>query len=265
MPITTLRCCGRERNSRAAGPDECRATPAGMDALGGPAYHADMAVGGPAPGRWISMRWFGATAGEAQAAMPGDALVGKPLYQITQALTVRAAPGQIWPWLMQTGQRQAGFYSDSRVWDACVDLYYRVLSRERRVPRERYAHADDRIHPGWQDRAVGDRILDGPPGTAYYVVVELVPERVKVSFTDTHLPYLLPARCRPAVRGELSDATILGPRPDGTTRVVHRVRFSAEPWWFRLLAVPVVLIWGEAITSRRFLRGLRSRAEGTTA
>jgi hypothetical protein len=43
--------------------------------------------------------------------------------------------------------------------------------------------------------------------------------------------------------------------------MVHRVRFTAEPMAFRLLAVPVVLIWGEAITTRRFLRGVRSRAE----
>lgn len=88
---------------------------------------------------------------------------------------------------------------------------------------------------------------------------------VKVLFTDTHLPYLVPARWRPAVRGALTDVTVLTPRPNGTTRIVHRVRFSAEPPAFRLLAVPVVLIWGEAITSRRFLRGVRSRAERQTA
>lgn len=193
--------------------------------------------------------------------MPGDTIVAAPLCQITQALTVQASPQQVWPWLMQTGQRQAGFYSDSRVWDGCVDLYYRVLSRERGAVRERYDHVDDRITRAWQDRAVGDLIMDGPPGTAYYVVRELVPARVCVLFTDTHLPCLVPARWRPAVRGELTDVTVLTPGPGGTTRLVNRVRFSAEPLVFRLVVVPVVLIWGEAITCRRFLRGVRSRAE----
>jgi hypothetical protein len=197
--------------------------------------------------------------------MPGDDLVARPLCQITQAITVRADPGRIWPWLMQTGQRQAGFYADSRVWDACVDLYYQVLSLERGTGRERYVHVDDHVTEAWQDRAVGDLVMDGPPGTAYYVVRELVPERVRVLFTDTHLPYLLPARWRAAVRGELTDVTVLTPRADGTTRMVHRVRFCAEPPLFRLVAVPVVLVWGEAITTRRFLRGVRSRAERGTA
>ncbi len=197
--------------------------------------------------------------------MHGDDLVTTPFCQITQALTVRADPKQIWRWLMQTGQRKAGFYADSRIWDACVDLYYRLLSRGRGIARERYVHVDDRITHAWQDRAVGDLIMDGPPRTAYYIVRELVPERVRVLFTDTHLPYLVPARWRAAVHGELTDVTVLTPRPDGTTRMVHRVRFSAEPLAFRLLVVPVVLIWGEAITTRRFLRGLRSRAERDTA
>jgi hypothetical protein len=33
------------------------------------------------------------------------------------------------------------------------------------------------------------------------------------------------------------------------------------PWPFRAYAVPIVLIWGEVITARNFLRGIKRRAE----
>jgi hypothetical protein len=170
---------------------------------------------------------LGATIEEARAGMPGDNLVAAPLCQITQAVIVRAGPERIWPWLMQTGQRRGGFYADSAVWDACVDLYYRVLSRERGVLRERYRHVDDRITDAWQDRAVGDLVMDGPPGTAYYVVRELIPQQVRVMFTDTHLPHLVPARWRAAVHGELKRrhgplATAGRDDPHGPPGPLHR-------------------------------------------
>jgi len=41
------------------------------------------------------------------------------------------------------------------------------------------------------------------------------------------------------------------------------MRFSCRPWPFRAYAVPVVLIWGEAITAQNLLRGIKRRAETT--
>ncbi len=40
------------------------------------------------------------------------------------------------------------------------------------------------------------------------------------------------------------------------------MRLTCGPWPFRLVAVPVVLIWGEVITARNLLRGIKRRAEG---
>src|ERR1035441_296489 len=62
--------------------------------------------------------------------LPGDELVADPLLQTTHGVTIDAPPQQVWPWLVQIGQGRAGFYSDSRFWDRCVDWYYRLLSRE---------------------------------------------------------------------------------------------------------------------------------------
>ncbi|MGZ6831681.1 MAG: hypothetical protein ACXVGN_00730 [Mycobacteriaceae bacterium] len=45
------------------------------------------------------------------------------------------------------------------------------------------------------------------------------------------------------------------------TRVIRRMRLSCGPRPFRAYVVPIVLIWGEAITARHYLRGVKRRAE----
>jgi hypothetical protein len=46
--------------------------------------------------RWFS-RW-GTTADELARAMPGDGLIANPTHTATQAVTVDARAGEIWPW-----------------------------------------------------------------------------------------------------------------------------------------------------------------------
>jgi glyoxylase-like metal-dependent hydrolase (beta-lactamase superfamily II) len=210
---------------------------------------------------------WGATSEERTMPIPGDDLVPGPAVQATHAVTVNAPPQQVWPWLVQTGQGRAGFYSDSKFWDRCVDWYYRRLSREQPAQAAAGYHvaADDRIVPAWQNPRVGDIIADGPPGTAYYVVRQAEPGRSFVLFTDTHLRYLLPARLRGhpqlGISGEISDSFLLTEPQPGTTRLIRRMRLSCRPWPFWAYAVPVVLIWGEAITAQNLLRGIQRRAE----
>jgi hypothetical protein len=193
--------------------------------------------------------------------LPGDDVVRKPMLEVTHAVTIHASADRVWQWLVQIGQGRAGFYSDSPWWDRVVDLYYRVLSREQTHARVRYQKRDTEIASEWQGLRVGDTILDGPPGTAYYVVRELDPNRRLVLFTDTHLPYALPARLRPQVAGELTAAYLLVPRTQRDTRVIRRMRMTCRPTWFRLFIVPVVWFWGEWITARFLLRGLKRRSE----
>jgi hypothetical protein len=208
-----------------------------------------------------------ATQHEHAMPLPGDDLVPAPLVRTTQAVTINAAPPRVWPWLVQIGQGRAGFYSDSRFWDRSVDWYYRRLSGKRpgKAAAGYAVAASDRIVPEWQDPQVGDVIADGPPGTACYVVRGVDPGRSFVLGTDTHLRYLVPARLRDSSRlgifGELSDSFLLTEPEPGTTRLIRRMRLSCGPWPFRAYAVPIVLIWGEVITARNFLRGIKRRAE----
>ena len=190
-----------------------------------------------------------------------------PMVQATHAVTINAPPQRVWPWLVQTGQGRAGFYSDSRFWDRSVDWYYRRLSGKQPGKEAVGYHvaASDRIVPEWQNPHVGDIIADGPPGTAYYVVRQAEPGKSWVLFTDTHLRYLVPARLRDSPRlgifGEVSDSCLLTEPEPGTTRVIRRMRLRCGPWLFRVYVVPIVLVWGEEITARNFLRGVKRRAE----
>lgn len=193
--------------------------------------------------------------------LPGDDLIAAPILQRTLAVTISAPPQEVWPWLVQIGQDRAGFYSDSRMWDRMVDRYYRLLSRGQIGYRVREA---DRVVPHWQHPRNGDIIADGPPGTAYFEVRQVEPGRSFVLFTDSHLRYLLPRRLRDDPRlgiwGDISYGYSLREPQPGTTRLVRRMRLTCGPRLFAFCAVPVVLGWGEAITARRLLRGLKRRA-----
>src|SRR5512139_2214437 len=62
--------------------------------------------------RWArpyQLRW-GATDEEVQRPMPGDELNTKPKFLATRAITIKATPEEIWPWLIQMGYKRAGFY-----------------------------------------------------------------------------------------------------------------------------------------------------------
>jgi hypothetical protein len=193
--------------------------------------------------------------------LPGDGLIAMALLQATHAITIDTAPERIWPWLLQIGQGRAGFYSDSPWWDSCVDLYYHLLSYEQGRRRVRYQKRDRHIASEWQNLRVGDAIPDGPPGTAYYLVRQIEPNRSLVLSTDTHLPFLLPALFRKRVAAELSVAYLLIPVTEGQTRLVRRMRMNCRPRWFQPFVAAVVWVWGERLTARNFLRGLKRRAE----
>jgi deazaflavin-dependent oxidoreductase (nitroreductase family) len=103
------------------------------------------------------------------------------------------------------------------------------------------------------------------------VVRHVEPNKAFVLFTDTHLRYLLPARLRDDPRlgiyGQLSAGYLLTEPEPGKTRIVRRMRLRCGPWPLRAYFVPIVLVWGEAITAQHFLRGVKRRAEalaGTT-
>jgi hypothetical protein len=56
------------------------------------------------------LRW-GATDDEVRRPMPGDEIVERPTFNATRAVTVKAPPSMIWPWIVQIGFGRAGWYT----------------------------------------------------------------------------------------------------------------------------------------------------------
>ncbi len=57
------------------------------------------------------MRCWGATEAERVKRLPGDEIVEDVMTDYTRAVTIDAPPAAVWPWLVQIGDRRAGFYS----------------------------------------------------------------------------------------------------------------------------------------------------------
>ena len=90
----------------------------------------------PWHGRW------GATDEEVLRHMPGDHIIPEAASS-TRAISIRARPDEIWPWLVQIGYGRAGWYS------------YDWIDNDGRP-------SADRVVPELQDLRVGDRILMVP-------------------------------------------------------------------------------------------------------
>ena len=171
----------------------------------------------------IGPRWrnWGATDEDLARLMPGDAaFMHSPA--TTRAITIRARPEDVWPWLVQIGCGRGGWYSYD--W---IDNDGKPSSRG--------------IDPALQDLDVGDRI-EMVPGMGP-VVMEIVPNE-----------YLL---C-----GGPTDRWCLAlyPTPDGGTRLVSRWRPAwkrgvATVFW-TMLSDP-----GSFVMERKMLLNLKDRAE----
>src|SRR5215204_5439579 len=131
------------------------------------------------------LRW-GATAEEVHKPLPGDEVLPHPMLETTHAVTIDASAEEIWPWLVQMGHYRAGFYADPSWWDKYSDKYLRSLGRKE-APESGYGFrevpSDERIIPEFQDLKEGDTILDGPPGTAFFTVRLMEPNRTLVLYS----------------------------------------------------------------------------------
>jgi len=57
------------------------------------------------------MLHWGAAPNEAEAILGGDELISGPIMTTTRAISIKAEPEKVWPWLAQMGQGRGGFYS----------------------------------------------------------------------------------------------------------------------------------------------------------
>jgi hypothetical protein len=176
---------------------------------------------------WMD-RW-GATDEEISAVFPGDELVPEPASFVNRAVTIRAAPEEIYPWIVQIGAEKGGWYSHS--W----------LERMIMCP---ISNAD-RIHPEWQALEVGDVVKMCPEGSGPppYEVAQLHPNRAVVLGHKED--------------GEWVDLWqfVLIPQADGSTRLVVRTRtMMTGGFW-------TVIHPGVFVMETGMLNGIRERVE----
>jgi hypothetical protein len=217
------------------------------------------------------LRW-GATAEEVHKPLPGDEVLPHPMLETTHAVTIDASAEEIWPWLVQMGHYRAGFYADPSWWDKYSDKYLRSLGRKE-APESGYGFrevpSDERIIPEFQDLKEGDTILDGPPGTAFFTVRLMEPNRTLVLYSDSHLHFLVPRSIRENPRygiyGEFSWTFALEEKGERNMRLIVRTRAAWGPRLYRSLTMPFVLVGGEFFTTRKMLYGIKRRVEGTRA
>ena len=142
------------------------------------------------------MRDWGSTHEEREMRLPGDEVVTDVMAHYTKGLTINAPPEAVWPWLVQIGDRRAGFYS--------YDWIERFLFAGT-VHYTEGTHSATRVHPELQDVHLGDPINTGSVG------------RIAVGNPVTVLE---PNRA--LVTGAW--AFVLRPLPDNRTRLLVRDR-----------------------------------------
>jgi len=176
-----------------------------------------------------AFRW-GATCAEAEAALPGDELLPGADVVSTRAISVDAAPANIWPWLVQMGPHdRGGAYT--------YDWIENLLGLE--------MHSADEILSDLQQLEVGDAVF-GKGGQAMRAAV-VEPERALVFRADD---------------GNWVWAFVLEPGGEGRTRLISRNRFrsKAMPLLMRI-AWNLVVDPGSLVMERKMLRGIKERAE----
>jgi hypothetical protein len=190
--------------------------------------------------------WFldwGATADERQWSLAGDDIVPGEAVQHTRAMTIHAAPSDIWPWLAQLGQDRGGFYS--------YDLLENAVGC--RMP------TDDVLRPDRQEWRLGDRLWMYPPdragGIGFATLREYEPGRA-LGFATR----VVGTRLEAPENGSWSFALI--PMGERSTRLLVRGRATMERSLAGTLFDRLVFEPAHYVMERRMMAGLAAVSRG---
>lgn len=163
--------------------------------------------------------------------MAGDDLLPDADLVTTHAVSIAATPDQVWPWIVQMGFGRAGWYSYD-----LVDNVGRPSAR--------------RVHPEWQDLAVGDRIpvLPTDPGA----------QRHGFDVVRLEEPHVFVARADGNGWAFVWDWEVAASAPG--SRLVVRTHLDVEGR-VRGRVAGLAFAPGHGVMQRRQLLGIRDRAE----
>lgn len=176
---------------------------------------------------WMD-RW-GATQEEIAATFPGDELLAQPASFINRAITIRAAPEQIYPWLVQLDAQKGGWYSYT--WLEGMMGCSMINA--------------DRIHPEWQHLQVGDKVhmCKNEPAPPPYIVAQIHPNDAIVLGHQENGRWV-----------DLYQFVIVA-QGDGTSRLILRTRTNMVGGFWTIIHP------GVFIMERGLLLGVKQRAE----
>ncbi len=189
------------------------------------------------------LRW-GATDEEVRRRYPGADLIPGGKRSATMAVTIDAPPSQVWPWLVQMGVDRGGWYS----WDRLDNFGLRSA---------------ERIHPEWQEIAIGDRFTATPDGSEWWEVAALERERflcLRMSLDLRGRPFD-PAGVRPRFSTDSTWGFLLERLPGDRTRLVVSGYWSLRPRWLQPAASVMLLEPSHWVMQTRQFANLRRRVE----
>jgi len=77
-----------------------------------------------------------AVADEPTRRLPGDELIAYPVGSLTNAVTIHAAPREVWPWLAQMGAGRGGWYSYDRLDNGGEHSAIRIIPQFQHLTRD---------------------------------------------------------------------------------------------------------------------------------
>jgi len=192
---------------------------------------------------------------------PGERLVKAPILDLYYEIEISAKPEHIWPWIQQFGYHRGGWYIDTW-WDRFEQKYFWPLV----VPKEArgtYKPAANEILDEYQNLKKGDIIPDGPPGSAYYQVMEIEVNHLLLLYATTHFNYMAPRfvyKTRFAPKGAWCWAFIIREINNNHSRLISWWRAEGYPKPGFLFFKPFLTIVDGA-HQRKILKGIKKRVE----
>jgi hypothetical protein len=155
----------------------------------------------------------------------------------TRAITIQAPPEKVWPWIVQIGQEQAGFYSYTWLENLTLaDI-----------------HNTSEVHPEWQDRKAKDVIRSVRHGFLFGLLKE------KDGYTGWKVSFVAPGE---AMTLRNWGTFALEPTATGGTRFFSRSRAEQLPGVVGRLFGYWVMDAAHFIMEKRMMVEIRRLAEG---
>jgi len=178
--------------------------------------------------------------------LPSDDLVRNIKGWYNHAITINAAPADVWPWILQLGQNKGGFYS------------YELLENVGGCK----IHNANEIVPAFLDTIVGDKVAMRPQG-ASYLVSAIDPHRALVLRLRVNLQTQETVDSTQPLPEKYQDSSwvfFLEEINEGNTRLISRSRNDWNKSKINTIFYGILGAISLAM-DRKTLKGIKKRAE----